>query len=273
MQEDYIIRDADQLNETTVSPTTSLLSNDTAINCGTVGPRSNWFNDNSQDEDIYYRSVIKDAGKKVKMDNRFNGYSLSGLAVPVLMEFCFRADNPEKKTSYLPAFITCAHCAEKNKEYRRKIKLVSPSFDADKSFEFDVNPLDFNVGVFGCDAQDSKKIASLDILILFLKYKNNLGKEKHEKFWMTEEKFEKKDYILMNFAYQKINDEVTTFENSPKILEGFIKDHRVRYDGEQTQLASHNLPGLHGMSGGCMYFDCRSGSKAGVFERLLLVQV
>ena len=217
--------------------------------------------------------MIFEARATVENDTRFKGYSLNGVAVPVLMEFCFRADNPERKTSYLPAFITCAHCAKTDEDdfYRRKIKLVPLSLDAEKSFEFEVNPLKSTVGAFGCDAEDSKKIASLDVLILFLKYKNNLREEKVEKFWMIEEKFKEKDYILMDFAYQNIGDPVTTLDNPAEILEGFIKGHPVWYNGEQTQSALHDLTGLHGMSGSCMHFDRGSGLKAGVFERLLYI--
>ena len=179
-----------------------------------------------------------------------DGYFLNGLAFPVLFEI--------KDCGYLPVFVTCAHCVKKEGEegYKSEILLTPRSLKREEAFTIQITPEDIQKGVFGCNAEDSNNTDALDYFICFLKGKTNGNGEEMKRFWVVEDLVEQdaKKEVFMGTTYE----DVETLE-SLLVQEGKVEYFPAPILNGLTSNAIHNLVGVHGMSGECIYAVDKEG--------------
>ena len=204
----------------------------------------------------YLEEITANMVKKVSNHPSYkdDGYFLNGLAFPVLFEI--------KDSGYLPVFLTCAHCVKKKDEewYKPEILLTPRSLKRDEAFTFQINPEEIQKGVFGCNAEASEKVDSLDFFICFLKGMKNGNGEEMKRFWVIEDLVENKQDIkvFMTPTYD------VTKRSCPLVQEGLVENFPVPVKkscaGKEeeeinwlTSIAIHDLTGVHRMSGECIY--------------------
>ena len=196
--------------------------------------RKNYLKDN--------REFVEEKLKSVK-DGWFQkqGYYLNGIAFPLILKL---------HEGYLAIFLTCAHCAGRRDDifFKSKILLTpSDSLDPDKSFVFE---LEKDHMIFGPDAKLDEDGHTLDFLALSLKgKKDRSGNDSVKHFWMANRDIKKGDKVFM----------ATTHENCqtadvPYVAEGVI-------DEVLESVALHDIVGISGLSGECMYAPDKAKNK------------
>ena len=188
-----------------------------------------------------------------------NNLVLNGIAFPLMLKLL-----DAKGERFLPAFLTCAHCAKKKgaSEYKPFVILTpSNSLNLKESFVFDLDSRRID-GIFGCKAKDTAFSDSSDFLVLFLKDKENEKKEQIKSYWLAEKEVKEGDRVNMATSHDNHNNQSPG--HIPVIQEGKVANIPALINGDLVEtVALHDIVGISGISGECLYavdtdkFECR----------------